>query len=130
MRFAVVCGALSGFIAMVLTAWAAHGLSTVVSPEDLERIVVGTRMQLWHALALLAVGALAAVRPARMLDCTIWVFVLGTALFSGTLYLRAFSGSAVLSFLTPIGGTALMAGWLLLAWYGFKQCRQDPAATD
>lgn len=123
MRFAVVCGALSGFIAIVLTAWAAHGLSTVVPPDDVERIVIGTRLQLWHALALLAVGALAAVRPARMLDYTIWAFVLGTVLFSGNLYLRAFTGDAALSFLTPVGGIALMAGWLLLAWYGLKQRR-------
>ncbi len=123
MRVAVVCGALSGFVAIILTAWAAHGLRTVVSSEDLERILVGTRLQLWHALALLAVGALAAARPARILDVTIWAFVLGTILFSGALYLRAFSGSAALSFLTPIGGVALMAGWLLLAWYGFTQRR-------
>lgn len=123
MRVAVVCGALSGFIAILLTAWAAHGLRAVVSPEDVERVLVGTRLQLWHALALLAVGALVAVRPARLLDVTIWAFVLGTLLFSGTLYLRAFSGSTALSFLTPIGGGALMAGWLLLAWYGFKQRR-------
>ena len=123
MGFAVVCGGLSGFIAIVLTAWAAHGLSSVVSPDDLERIVIGTRLQLWHALALLAVGALAAVRPARMLDYTVWAFVLGTILFSGNLYLRAFTGATALSFLTPVGGIALMAGWLLLAWYGFKQRR-------
>lgn len=121
MRLAVVCGALSGFVAIILSAWAAHGLRTVVSPEDLERILVGTRLQLWHALALLAVGALAGVRPARMLDYTVWAFVLGTILFSGTLYWRAFSGSAALSFVTPAGGVTLMAGWLLLAWYGFRQ---------
>ncbi len=121
MRFAVVCGGLSGLIAIVLTAWAAHGLRDVVAPEDLERIVAGTRLQLWHALALLAVGALAGVRPARLLDYTVWAFVVGTILFSGNLYLRAFSGSAALSFVTPAGGVTLMAGWLLLAWYGFRQ---------
>ncbi len=126
MRFAIVCGGLSGLIAIVLTAWAAHGLGTIVAPEDLERIVVGTRLQIWHALALLAVGALAAVRPARMLDYTTWAFVLGTILFSGNLYLRAFTGSTALSFVTPFGGVTLMVGWLLLVWYGLKQRRRNP----
>lgn len=120
MRLAVVCGGLSGFIAVVLSAWGSHGLRAIVSPDDLARIVTGTRLQLWHALALLAVGALAAARPARTLDYATWAFVLGTILFSGNLYLRAFSGLASLTFLVPVGGIAFMAGWLLLAWYGLK----------
>jgi len=123
MRLAITCGALSGFIAVILSAWAAHGLGDIVSAEDLERIKIGTELQLWHALALLAVGALAATRPARMFDYTAWAFVVGTIGFSGTLYLQAFTGSATLSFLTPMGGVALMAGWLLLAWYGVQQRR-------
>ena len=72
-----------------------------------------------------SVGALAARRPARMLDYTIWAFVLGTILFSGNLYLRAFTGSTALSFVTPIGGITLMVGWLLLVWYGLKQRRRN-----
>ena len=123
MRLAVVFGALSGFIAVALSAWSSHGLRAMVSPEDLARILSGTRLQLWHALALLAVGALAAARPSRTLDYAAWAFVLGTILFSGNLYLRAFSGPTALSILTPVGGIAFMAGWLLLAWYGVKQRR-------
>ena len=61
MRLAITCGALSGFIAVILSAWAAHGLGDIVSAEDLERIKIGTELQLWHALALLAVGASASL---------------------------------------------------------------------
>ncbi len=121
MRFAVLFGALSAFVAIVLSAWGAHGLRDSLSPQDLERIAVGARLELWHALALLAIGALAAMRPARILDYSVWAFMLGTILFSGIVYLRALTGFAALSFLVPVGGASFMAGWLLLAWYGYKE---------
>ena len=120
MRFAVLFGALSGLVAVVLSAWAAHGLKGVLSPEDLGRIAVGARLQIWHALALLAVGALGAARPARALDCAAWGFAAGTVLFSGGLYLKAFTGLAFFAYATPLGGAAFFAGWLALAWYGLR----------
>ena len=120
MRFAIFLGALSALMGIVISAWSAHGLRDVLSGEDLARITVGVRLQIWHALALLGVGALAAVRPAKALDYATWGFVLGTVLFSGGLYCRVSFGSAIFGFLTPAGGIAFFAGWLALVHYGWK----------
>ena len=120
MRYAVVFGALSGLVAVLLSAWAAHGLKATLGPEDLGRIAVGARLQIWHALALLAVGALAAARPGRALDVATWGFALGTLLFSGGLYLKAFTGLAFATYAAPLGGVLFFAGWLALAWHGLK----------
>ncbi len=121
MRYAVLLGALSALVAIALSAWTAHGLAGVLSAGDLERMAVGVRLQIWHALALLVVGALAAVRPAAMLHVTTWAFALGTMLFSGGLYLRVLFGAPAFGFLTPAGGIAFFVGWLALAYYGWRE---------
>ena len=121
MRFAIFLGALSALMGIVLAAWTAHGLRDTLSAEDLDRIAVGVRLQIWHALALLVVGALAAMRPSKALDYATWAFVLGTVLFSGGIYFRVLFGSAAIGFLTPVGGIAYFAGWVALAYYGLRE---------
>ena len=49
-----------------------------------------------------------------------WLFVAGTVIFSGSLYLLSLSGQRWLGAVTPIGGFALLAGWLCLAWGAWK----------
>jgi uncharacterized membrane protein YgdD (TMEM256/DUF423 family) len=66
---------------------------------------------------------LAASRPSPALNAATAGFVLGTVLFSGTLYVRVFFGSTVLAVLTPAGGVLFMAGWLALIWYGLTAFR-------
>lgn len=71
---------------------------------------------MWHATGLLALGAwrLPNTGPVAVL------LVLGTLVFSGSLYVMALSGWRVLGMITPIGGTLLIAGWLLLAWRALR----------
>lgn len=80
--------------------------------------VGGVQYQLYHALALVAVGlALGRVGPngAGWLTLAGWLFVAGTLLFSGSLYLLSLSGVRWLGAITPLGGLAFLAGWALLA---------------
>lgn len=70
--------------------------------------------QFFHALALLMAGVLAQRRPGRALKIAIYLFIIGTLLFSGSLYLLMLGAPAWLGPVTPIGGTALIAGWLSL----------------
>ena len=73
--------------------------------------------QAWHGLAIFGVGLLMRDRPAgRALAATAWLFVAGIVLFSGSLYLLAVTGMRGIGFVTPIGGSALLAGWATLAW--------------
>lgn len=96
--------ALSGAIAVAAGAFAAHGASGQAG----EWLKTGAHYQLIHAVA-----ALVAVRMGERVSP--WLFVAGGALFAGTLYLMAFGGPRWLGAVTPIGGVALIAGWLCLA---------------
>lgn len=115
MNFAVLA-ALWGFIAVALGAFAAHGLKNSLAPDLLAIFETGVRYQFYHVLGLLAV-AWAIERggggPARAAG---WCFVAGTLVFSGSLYALALSGLRWLGAITPLGGLAFLAGWLLLAW--------------
>ncbi len=77
----------------------------------------GVQYQLWHAVALLALAAL----PLPRLGMPAALIAVGTLIFSGTLYLMALTDLRWLGAITPIGGTAMIAGWLLLAWRGWTR---------
>ena len=109
-------GAVSAFVAVALGAFGAHALRTRLVPDMLSVFEVGVRYQLYHALALLAVGAVAGRLPGGAVAAAGWLFVAGTVLFSGSLYLLALTGHRWLGAVTPLGGVAFLAGWAALAW--------------
>ncbi|RYY47254.1 MAG: DUF423 domain-containing protein [Sphingomonadales bacterium] len=104
-RLVTILAALSGAIAVAAGAFGAH----IVSGQAAEWLRTGGQYQLVHAVvALVAVRMGARVTP--------WLFVGGGAVFAGTLYLMAMGLPRWLGAVTPIGGVALIAGWLCLAW--------------
>lgn len=105
-------GALNGFLAVVMGALGSH--SFVMSASGAETFATATDYQIWHGLALIAVGAWQNHLPARGLQIAGWLFLLGIALFCVPLYAIAISGDRALAHLAPIGGTLLMGGWLAL----------------
>ena len=119
-RLFFTLGALSGFIGVALGAFAAHGLKSRLTPELIATFEIGVRYQMYHAFALLAVGWAQTRWPGSVLNAAGWLFVAGTAIFSGSLYLLSLSGMRWLGAITPIGGAALLAGWLCLAWAVWK----------
>jgi len=115
-RLFFVLGSISAGAAVALGAFAAHGLRGRVAPELLATFEVGARYHMYHALALL-VAAWAATRwPGGATTLAGGLFLAGTVLFSGSLYLLALSGQRWLGAVTPLGGAAFIAGWLALAW--------------
>ncbi len=115
-RFFFVAGSLSAFLAVALGAFGAHGLKNRLTPEMLTIFEVGARYQIYHAFALLAVG-LALIRwPGASILAAGWLFLAGTVIFSGSLYLLSLTGIRWLGAITPIGGVAFLLGWLFLAW--------------
>ena len=104
MRLVSVLAALSGALAVVAGAFGAHG----VEGQAAEWLKTGGQYQLIHAVA-----ALVAVRMGERI--TPWLFVGGAGIFAGTLYLMALGAPHWLGAVTPIGGAALIAGWLWLA---------------
>jgi len=115
-RLFVVLGSLSACVAVALGAFAAHALKEKL-PADLFNIwEVGVRYHLYHALGLIAVGWVAAQFPGSPIATAGWLFVAGTILFSGSLYVLSLTGIRWLGAITPIGGVCFLAGWLWLAW--------------
>ncbi|MFO0839854.1 MAG: DUF423 domain-containing protein [Phycisphaerae bacterium] len=108
----VTVGAVSGFIGVVAGAFAAHALKSRLTPDLLAVFETGARYQLVHAVALLALGV-SAQRSRFALPCLL--FAVGTILFSGSLYLLSLTGERFWGLVTPFGGVAFLAGWLLTA---------------
>ena len=113
-------GALSAFIAVALGAFAAHGLKARLDPLMLNTFEIGVRYQMYHALGLLAVGWACTKWPGAWTNASGWLFVAGTVVFSGSLYLLALTGVRWLGAITPLGGVAFLAGWLCLAWGAYR----------
>jgi len=119
-RMFFALGGLSGFIGVALGAFAAHGLKGHLAPELLATFEIGVRYQMFHALALLAVGWAHTRWPGAVLAAGGWLFVAGTLLFSGSLYALSLTGEKWLGAVAPAGGLAFLAGWLCLAWGAWK----------
>jgi uncharacterized membrane protein YgdD (TMEM256/DUF423 family) len=113
-------GALFGFIAVAAGAFGAHALQKRLPADLLAVFETGARYQMYHALALVLVGVLAARATSSGLQAAGWLFTAGVVLFSGSLYALALSGVRVLGAVTPFGGLCLLAGWALLAWSAFR----------
>src|SRR5262245_57133382 len=119
-RVFFLIGSLSAFIAVALGAFGAHALKSRLEPELLATFEVGVRYQMFHALALLAVGWACTRWPGPAVTAGGWLFLAGTLLFSGSLYALSLSGMRWLGAITPVGGLAFLAGWLCLAWAAWK----------
>jgi uncharacterized membrane protein YgdD (TMEM256/DUF423 family) len=118
----ILAGAL-GASAVALGAWAAHGLEASHGRRAVELVDTAVRYQLVHALAACVAVALAWPRPSRWLSIAAWLFVIGATLFCGALHLLAFGGPRWLGMVAPLGGLALIAAWLALAWAGWRATR-------
>ncbi len=105
MNLVAILAALSGALAVAAGAFGAHG----ASGHAAEWLKTGGQYQLVHAVAALVAWRLDARGPA-------WCFVAGGAIFAGTLYLMALGLPRWLGAVTPIGGAAMIGGWLWLAW--------------
>jgi uncharacterized membrane protein YgdD (TMEM256/DUF423 family) len=109
MNVLVALAALSGAIAVGAGAFGAHG----AEGKAAEWLRTGATYQLIHVVAALVAVQMGA-RGAG------WLFVVGAAIFAFTLYAMAFGAPRWLGAITPIGGTALIIGWLWLAWHAIR----------
>lgn len=95
-------------------AFGAHALKTRLSPEDLAIFEVGVRYQMYHALALLALGFIASKMDSSLIRYAGWFYVFGIVVFSGSLYTLVLTGVRTWGAVTPIGGVAFIVAWLLV----------------
>ena len=108
-------GALAMAFGVALGAFGAHGLKSRIAPDLLAIYETGVRYHLVHGLALFVAAWLAgdgANRSARLAGV---LFVVGILLFSGSLYLLTLTGVSALGAITPFGGVAWIAAWIIIA---------------
>ena len=115
-RIFFLSGAISAFLGVTLGAFAAHGLKTRLSTEMFNIFEVGVRYHMYHALALLAVAWACGRWPGSLTNMSGWLFIIGTVIFSGSLYILSLTGLRWLGAITPLGGVAFLAGWVCLVW--------------
>ncbi|HKH82710.1 MAG TPA: DUF423 domain-containing protein [Gemmatimonadales bacterium] len=114
-------GALSALLAVAAGAFGAHALRARLTSEYLAVFETAARYQMYHALGLFAVAWAVNRWPGTLPVWAGWLFVLGTILFSGSLYVLALTGLRWLGAITPLGGVAFLAGWLCLAWSAMRR---------
>lgn len=118
--FLLLAGIL-GALGVALGAFGAHALENRLSADLLSTYEVGVRYHFYHALALLGVVAVISRWPqAGSAVWAGWLFVIGIVIFSGSLYILAFTGIRWLGAITPIGGVAFIAGWVCLVWTALR----------
>lgn len=113
-RLLLSAGALLGVTGVILGAWGAHGLAAYLGSEDTGAWSTGVLYHLIHALAAVSAGILALLRPGSTFLLAGAAFIVGTVLFSGSLYGLTLWQAGWLGPVTPVGGVFFIAGWLLL----------------
>ena len=115
-RFFGMAGAISALIAVGAGAFGAHALRNRLPPDLLAVFETGARYQMYHALALLAVSWAVGRWSMPQAGWAGWLFLAGTVIFTGSLYLLSLTGVRWLGAITPLGGLAFLLGWVCLAW--------------
>lgn len=121
----IILASALGATSIVLGAFGAHGLKSVLNTDQLTSFESGVRYQMYHSLFLLFVGISNFLTERQRKNLTVFTF-LGTLMFSGSIYLLATQEVFKTNFsflwpVTPIGGTLLIISWCLLCFYAFSQ---------
>lgn len=117
-RIFLALAAISGGLSVAAGAFASHALREKLTERALEIFETAARYQMYHAIALLLVALLlsSASLPQPSLVAAGWAFIIGIAIFSGSLYALSLTNIKVLGAITPLGGAAFLVGWGCLAY--------------
>lgn len=115
MNLALILTAVNGFLVVLLGAFGAHGLESMLSPEQLETWNTSVQYHMFHTLALFGLGLLCLSYPENvLLERCAKLFLAGIVIFSGSLYVLALTGLSWLGMITPLGGVAFLGAWICL----------------
>ncbi len=114
-------GAFICFLAVLAGAVGSHALKNYLADMGGQsNFDLATRYMFYHGLALMLTGLARDYYPDNTFYLAGWLFIAGTVLFQGNLYLISLSQFRSLSFLTPIGGLLLLAGWLAFVYSAIR----------
>lgn len=120
-QLVLIASAIFGLLGVALGAFGAHGLKKILSSDMLTIWHTAVEYQFYHTFAIALTGVLMLLLPqATLLRFSALAFMIGTVIFSGSLYTLALTNIRWLGAITPIGGVALIIGWFLLAYSLWK----------
>ena len=111
----IIIGAILSAVGVALGAFGSHSLKTKLNPEQLIVFDIATRYLMYHSLGILAIGILAYNVPESVVRTPAIIMIIGIFFFSGSLYLISLKSLTNLGALAPVGGTAFIVSWVLLA---------------
>lgn len=115
-KLIIIIGSISGAISVILGAFGAHALKdALLASGRIETYETAVKYQMYHSLALILLGILMLQFQHKFFGYASISFLVGTVIFSGSLYLLCATGISKLGAITPIGGVFLIAAWILLA---------------
>jgi uncharacterized membrane protein YgdD (TMEM256/DUF423 family) len=121
-KFALRSAALLGFTAVGIGAFGAHALkASLVASGKFDTFETAVRYHFYGAIVLLAMAGISQVIDSKHVAWPVYLYVAGTVLFSGSLYILCFAGISAMGMVAPVGGLCLMAAWLLLFWASFRK---------
>lgn len=112
MKIFVLLGSIFALISVAAGAFGAHAMADKIEPAMLDVWETAVQYQMYHALALFGAAWLYHQTEATVALVAGWAFIAGILVFSGSLYLMVFTGVRGLGAVTPVGGVAMMAGWV------------------
>ena len=121
MKSYIVLASLFAALAILFGAFGSHALKERLSAQNLEVYDIATRYLMFHALGIFLIALLGFQLPKESLEIPVIIMVVGTSIFSGSLYLIAMLDFKKLGMVTPIGGLLLIVSWLLLAYNTYKK---------
>jgi len=119
-----IAGFSLGLIAVVLGAFATHGLKPSLSADAIDSFETGVRYQMYHAFLLLVIGNMQQYKT-KLPSSLLYMIIAGVLLFSGSIYLLATNPLTAIDFkilgpVTPLGGSLLIFCWGILIWNSIK----------
>lgn len=115
-RIMITVGAVSAMVAVGAGAFGAHFLRDRLSEDLVTVFETGARYQMYHAFALVLVGMIMSRGAGAPAIWAGWLFIVGSIIFSGSLYALAITGTRWWGAITPIGGICFITGWAVFAW--------------
>lgn len=120
MKGYIIIASLFAALAILFGAFGSHALKERLSAQSLEVYDIATRYLMFHALGMFLIALLGFQLPKESLEIPVIMMIVGTSIFSGSLYLIAMLDFKKLGMVTPIGGLLLIVSWLLLAYNTYK----------
>lgn len=117
MKFFLIAGAVNALLSVAFGAFGAHLLEGRVADKYLDTWQTAVQYQMFHAVGLMVIAILMSsslLGPLGSLNWAGYLMLAGIVIFSGSLYVLSLTGISILGAITPIGGVAFIAAWVMI----------------